>query len=119
MSDQTNHLSIYLIVFLNAATHVMLIWRLKLDKLAKWKFCALTLALPLLIMVAMRLMVGVGLIQGRVAEQGGLERFITALASMLLIAGPFLVTGAAVFFRRKQKALLAQQDTLLAEQSPI
>lgn len=119
MSELSNHMSVYLIVLLNAVCHMMLIWRLKLDRVAKWKFCALTPALPLLVMATMRLMVGVGLIHARIAEQGGLERFITMLSSMLLIAGPLLVTGAAVLFRRKQKASLAQRDTVMAGQSPI
>jgi len=105
MSDASNNLSIYLIVALNAACHVMLIWRLKIDKAARWKFCTVAVATPLLIMVAVRLMVGIGLLHGRVAEQGGIERFVTTVASMLLIAAPFMVTGAAILFGRKQRAV--------------
>ena len=108
MSNFSNHLSIYLIVVLNAACHVMLIWRLKLDKLTRWKFCSLAFAVPLLIVITMRLMVALGLVHGRVAEQGGLERVITMLASMLLLAGPFIATGAAIVSGRKRRALVMQ-----------
>jgi len=101
-------MSVYLIVFLNAVCHAMLIWRLKIDKLAKWKFCGLSFGMPLLIMMTMRLMVGVGLLHGRVAEQGLIERSVTMLASMLLIAGPFLATVAAIMFSRKSRAVVMQ-----------
>jgi len=96
-------MSIYLIVFLNAACHILLIWRFKLDRAAKWKYASLTVAIPLAVMLTVRLMVGIGVIHGRVAEQAGLERFFTTLASVLLIAGPFLATGAAVVFARKNR----------------
>jgi hypothetical protein len=105
MSNTSSYLSIYLIVFLNAACHVMLIRRLKIDKVAKWKFCSLAIGMPLLIMMLMRLMVGIGLLHGRVAEQEGIERVITMLASMMLIAAPFIATGAAVLSSRKRRAV--------------
>jgi hypothetical protein len=103
MSNTSNHLSIYLIVGLNAACHILLIWRLNLDRIAKLKYCALGVGIPLLVMTTMRLMVAVGAVNGRLAEQGGVERALTMLASMLLIAGPLLATGAAVVRARKNR----------------
>ena len=104
MTNTSNHLSIYLIVGLNAACHIMLIWRLKIDKIAKLKYCAMSVAIPLLVMASMRLMVALGVFHMRLAEQGGIERAFTMLASMLLIAGPLLATGAAVVCYRKNRS---------------
>ena len=101
MSELTNNMSIYLIVFLNAACHILLIWRLKLDRAAKWKYSSLTVVIPVAVMLTMRLMVGIGLVHVRVAEQPWFERIFTILGSVLLVAGPFLATGAAVVFFRK------------------
>jgi hypothetical protein len=103
MSEMSNNMSIYLIVFLNAACHILLIWRLKLDRGAKWKYASLTIAIPVAVMLTMRLLVGIGLLHMRVAEQPWFERFFTILASVLLIAGPFLATGAGVVFSRKHR----------------
>jgi len=107
MTNATNHLSVYLIVGLNAACHIMLIWRLKIDKTAKLKYCAIGVAIPLLVMAVMRLMVALGALHGRFAEQGGIERAFTMLASALLIVGPILATGAAVVFYRKNRGAVA------------
>jgi peptidoglycan biosynthesis protein MviN/MurJ (putative lipid II flippase) len=98
-----NHSLIYVIVVLNAACQAMLIWRLKLDNYSKWKYCCLTFAVPLIIAMSMRLMVAMGALHVQLSEQAFLERTITSLASILLIAGPFMVTIAALVFRRKQK----------------
>ena len=103
MTNASNHLSVYLIVGLNAACHIMLIWRLKIDKIAKLKYCAIGVAIPLLVMATMRLLVALGAMHALVAEQGGIERALTMLASMLLIAGPLLATGAAVVCYRKNR----------------
>jgi hypothetical protein len=103
MTNTSNHLSIYLIVGLNAACHIMLIWRLKIDKIAKVKYCAMGVAIPLLVMATMRLLVAMGALHGRLAEQGVIERSLTMLASVLLIVGPVLATGAAVVFYRKSR----------------
>src|SRR5690349_402263 len=107
MSGSANHLSIYLIVFLNAACHCMLIWRVKVNRVARLKFCALAFALPAAIMATMRLMVGLGLVHARLAEQAGLERMLTALASMLLLLTPFLATGLALWSAKRQRSLVA------------
>ena len=103
MTNASNHLSVYLIVGLNAACHMLLIWRLKIDRIAKLKYCAIGVGIPLLVMASMRLMVFLGAVHGRLAEQGGIERGLTMLASMLLIAGPLLATGAAVVCYRKSR----------------
>jgi hypothetical protein len=107
MTDTTNHLSVYLIVGLNAACHILLIWRLKIGRRAKLKYCAVGVAIPLLVMTTMRLMVALGAVHGRLSEQGGFERALTMLASMLLIAGPLLATGAAVVRYRKKRGSAA------------
>lgn len=104
-----NNILIYLIVALNAGCQAMLIWRMKLDHYAKWKYCSLTVVIPLLIAMAMRLMVAMGVVHGRVAEQVGIERLVTSLASMLLIAGPLIVTGAAILMKMKIRSLLKKQ----------
>lgn len=97
-----NHLLIYVIVALNVACQVMLIWRLKLDRQVKLKYCLLAVAVPLIIATTMRLMTGTGIMHAKLAEQNSLERAVTSLASVFLIAGPFMVTVAAVVFRRRQ-----------------
>lgn len=107
MSNAANNLSIYLIVLCNALCHAMLIWRLKLDSAAKLRFCALSAGIPLAVMLAMRLLVAVGVVHARVAEQGGWERATTLLGSVLLLAGPFLATGAALMYRRRSRVVAA------------
>ncbi|ACH39670.1 hypothetical protein Gbem_2662 [Citrifermentans bemidjiense Bem] len=99
-----NHLLIYVIVALNAGCQVMLIWRLKLERAMKWTFCALSLGVPLLVAVAVRVLVATGVIHARVAEQSGIEHFVTILASALLIAGPLLATGSAVIYQRSKRS---------------
>ncbi|GFO56267.1 hypothetical protein GMSM_32740 [Geomonas sp. Red276] len=100
-----NHLLIYVIVALNAACHPFLIWRLRLSKGEKWAHAAAAIAAPLLVMSVMRLLVAVGAIHARVAEQGGAERAITTLASILLIVSPLLATVAG--FSRSRKSAQA------------
>ncbi len=104
-----NHSLIYVIVILNAACQAMLIWRLKFDTRSKLKYCCLAVAVPLLIAIIMRLLVAVGVIHAQLSEQAALERAVTSLASMLLIAGPFMVTIAAFVFRRRQRIVEALQ----------
>jgi hypothetical protein len=99
MPDQ---ILIYLIVALNALCQVMLIWRQKLAPGVKWKYCSSAIAIPTLIMVAMRLFIAGGMIHGRVADQVPIERYITTIASILLLAGPWLVTLTTLFNRKRQ-----------------
>jgi len=99
MPDQ---ILIYLIVALNALCQLMLIWRQKLAPGLKWKYCCLAIAIPAMIMVSMRLFVAGGMIHGRVADQTVVERYITTVASILLLAGPWLVTFTTFFNRKRQ-----------------
>jgi len=108
MSNTSNNLAIYLIVLCNALCHLMLIWRLKLDQGAKVKFCSLALGIPVAVMCVMRLMVALGVVHARLAEQSGPERALTLLASVLLLAGPVFATGAAVLSNRKGR-LVAEE----------
>jgi hypothetical protein len=114
MSSASNNLSIYLIVTLNAACHLMLIWRLKLDMRAKVKFCSLAVAIPAIIMTAMRLLVALGVMHLHVADQAGIEKAVTMLASILLLAGPPIATGAAILSRRKSRSRLSQGELIRA-----
>jgi len=104
-----DHLLIYVIVALNALCQATLVWRLKFASSTKWKFCSAALAVPLVIMVAMRLLIASGSIHGRVADQSLVEQLITKGAGILLIAGPWLVTISAVMYRRRQRQSVQMQ----------
>jgi len=99
-----DHLLIYLIVFLNSLTQAMLVWRLKLAPAIKWTLCCSTVAVPLLLAVSMRLLIAQGVINARIADQSFIEHLITRGSSMLLIAGPWLVTIFAIVIRKKYRA---------------
>jgi hypothetical protein len=103
MSD---HMAIYLIVTLNTICQIMLIRRQKLASTVKWKFCCLAAALPVVIMLSMRLVIASGTIHEYVAEQSLVEHYLTKGASILLIAGPWLVTLAAILIRMRNRAML-------------
>ncbi|BCS54261.1 hypothetical protein [Geobacter sp. SVR] len=98
-----NHLLIYAIVIMNALCQLMLIWSLKALGKTRITFMALATALPLMSAVIMRGLVATGLIHGRLAEQSQLEHLLTQAMGILLIAGPWLVTAAAVLYRRNRK----------------
>lgn len=106
MSDQ---ITIYLIVALNIFCQLMLIWRQKLAKNVKRNFCFLALAIPVLIMLSMRILIAGGTIHEQVAEQSLVEQFITKTASILLIAGPWLVTLAAIITKFRNRARATAQ----------
>jgi hypothetical protein len=57
-------------------------------------------------MLAMRLLIASGSIHGLVAEQSPVEQYLTKGTSMLLIAGPWFVTFAAIMAKMKNSALL-------------
>jgi hypothetical protein len=97
---------IYLIVALNTCCQLMLIWRQKFPAGGKRKFCVCAVAIPVLIMLSMRLLIAGGLIHGRVADQTPVEHFITTAASILLVAGPWLVTLAAIFSKKRQRPVI-------------
>ncbi len=100
MSD---HIFIYLIVAFNAFCQLLLIRRQKLAHTIKWRVCCFAGAFPIVIMVLMRLLIVTGLIHGNVAEQTLAEHSLTKVASILLIAGPWLVTLAVILTKMKEK----------------
>jgi hypothetical protein len=69
----------------------------------------MAIAIPLVIMVTTRLMIAGGVIHGSVAEQSLVEQYFTKGTSILLIAGPWFVTIAAIAAKMKTRALLAKQ----------
>ena len=97
---------IYLIVALNTCCQLMLIWRQKFPGGEKRKFCIYAVAIPVAVMVSMRLLIAGGMIHGRVADQSPTEHYITTAASILLIAGPWLVTLAAIFSKKRQRTVI-------------
>jgi hypothetical protein len=60
-------------------------------------------------MLTMRLLIASGAIHGLVAEQSPAEQFFTKGTSILLIAGPWLVTLAAILVKMKNSTLLKKQ----------
>jgi hypothetical protein len=107
-----DYLFIYLIVAFNTLCQLMLIWRQKLDSGVKWKFCSFAIAIPVVMMVSMRILIASGAIHGHVAEQSLFEQYLTKSASILLIAGPWLVTLAAIKAKMKTRALLKKQTAM-------
>ena len=93
---------IYLIVALNTLAQVMLIRSLTFPPGGKRKYYVCAVAIPVLVMVTMRLLIAGGAIEGRVAEQSPFERYITTATSMLLLAGPWLVTLAEIFDKQRK-----------------
>ena len=91
-----DHVFLYLIVLLNAVVQLVLIRSLNLPARAKRKYYAVAIAIPVLVMVSMRLLVAAAIIDSRVADQSLIERFVTDVAGILLIAGPWLATVAAI-----------------------
>ena len=103
MYDQ---LFIYLIVALNTCCQLMLIWRQNFTVGEKRKYCVCAVAIPVLVMLSMRLLIASGMIHGRVAEQSLVEQYITKCTSILLIAGPWLVTITAILTKMRNRVLL-------------
>jgi hypothetical protein len=100
---------IYLIVVLNAAVQVILIRSLDFPAGAKLKYYLLAVAIPALVMLSMRLLVAAGIIDGRVAEQSALDQHIAAAASIAIMAGPWLVTLAAILDKRRRGWLVRKR----------
>jgi hypothetical protein len=92
---------IHLIVALNILVQLMLIGRLRFPSGGKRKYYVFAVAIPVLVLVSMRLLTASGLMQSRVAEQQPAEQFTTAAASILLIAGPWLATLAAILDKKR------------------
>jgi hypothetical protein len=101
-----DHVFIYLIVALNTLAQLMLIRSLNFPAGGKRKYYLLTVAIPLLVMLSVRLLIAVGILQGRVADQSTIEQHITTAASILLMAGPWLVTLAAILDKQRRGWLI-------------
>ena len=106
MSDQ---LLIHLIVALNVVCQLMLIWRQKFMSAVRWKFISSAVAIPLVIMVLMRILIAAGMIHGHLSEQSSIEQYITKGMSMMLIAGPWFVTIAAIMLKVRNRSALRNQ----------
>jgi hypothetical protein len=106
MSD---YVFIYLIVALNTTCQLMLIWRQKLEANERRKFFCLAIAIPVVMMVSMRLLIAGGVLPGHVSEQSLVEQYFTKSMSILLIAGPWFVTFASIMVKMKNRALLKKQ----------
>jgi hypothetical protein len=92
----------YLIVGLNLIVQLMLIRRLSFPPGARRKYYLSAVAIPVFVMVSVRVLIAGGMIQRRVADQSTVEQYMTAAASILLIAGPWLVTLAAIIDRKRR-----------------
>ncbi|MGZ5091281.1 MAG: hypothetical protein ACXWCY_15070 [Burkholderiales bacterium] len=99
MSDQV---FIYLIVALNTLVQLMLIGRLNFPAGGKRKYYVFAVAIPVLVMLSTRLLITGGMIHNRVADQSAIEQHVTTAASVLLMAGPWLVTLAAILDKQRK-----------------
>jgi hypothetical protein len=97
-----NHLLIYVIVALNALCQAVLIFSLKKMGNRRFPYIGGALLLPVIIALAGRIMAAAGIINPHLVQQSQLEHLITQLMGVLLIAGPWLITAAAILHRRKQ-----------------
>jgi hypothetical protein len=93
---------IYLIVVLNVAVQLMLIRSLDFPEGGKRRYYAFAVIVPALIILSMRLLIALDMLHNRVADQSAIERHVTTAASILLLAGPWLVTAAAIFDKRRK-----------------
>lgn len=98
-----DHILIYVIVLLNTLCQLMLIWRLQRMQNTRWLFMGIAVAVPLVTVAVMRTLVTCGVINSHVADQSQTEHLVTNAMSILLVAGPWLVTVAAVLFNRSRK----------------
>jgi hypothetical protein len=110
MSDEV---FIYLIVALNILVQLMLIRSLNFPPGERRKYYLLAVAIPVAMMLSMRLLIVAGLIHRRVADQSAIEQFMTNVASAMLMAAPWLVTLFAIVDRKRRawvKKLRAESD---------
>jgi hypothetical protein len=98
MSDLT---SIHLIIALNVVVQLMLIGRLAFPPGGRRKYYIFAIAIPVLVLLSMRLLTASGLMHERIADQTPVEQFVTSAASILLLAGPCLVTLAAILDKKR------------------
>jgi hypothetical protein len=99
MSD---HVVIYLIVALNTFVQLLLIGRLNFPASGKRKYYLFAVAIPVIVMLSTRLLIAVGMIHNRVADQSAIEQYVTTAAGILLMAGPWLVTLAAILDKQRK-----------------
>ncbi len=99
MSDKV---FIYLIVALNIFVQLMLIRSLNFPPGGRRKYYLLAVAIPVAIMLSMRLLIVAGVIHRRVADQSAIEQFMTNAASAILMAAPWLVTLFAIIDRKRR-----------------
>ena len=109
MSDQV---FIYLIVALNTLVQLILIRSLNFPDGGKRKYYVFAVAIPVLVMLSTRLLIAVGMIHSRVADQSAIEQFITTAASILLMAGPWLATLAAILDKQRKGWVIKTQSGL-------
>jgi hypothetical protein len=110
MSDEV---FIYLIVALNIFVQLMLINRLRFPPDGRRKYYLLAVAIPVAIMLSMRLLIVAGAIPRRVADQSAIEQFTTNAAGVILMAAPWLVTLFAIVDRKRRawvKKLRSESD---------
>jgi len=93
---------IYVIVVFNVLVQLMLIRRLKFPSRGKRWYYALCAGIPVAVIAVMRLAVAAGWIEGRVAAQSGMERFVTTFAGIVLMGAPWAVTLAAILDRKRR-----------------
>ena len=113
MSDEV---FIYLIVALNIFVQLMLIHSLRFPPGERRKYYLFAIAIPVAIMLSMRLLIVAGIIHRRVADQSAIEQFMTNAASAILMAAPWLVTLFAVVDRKRRawvRKLRAESDESL------
>ena len=101
---------IHLIVALNVVVQLTLIGRLKFPPGERRKYYALAIAIPALVLLSMRLLVASGLIRDHVADQPPVEQFVTSAASILLLAGPCIVTLAAILDKKRSGWMTKSRD---------
>ena len=98
----TDELSVYLIVALNILVQLMLIRSLRFPPGGKRKYYWCAVAIPLGVMLSMRLLIASGAVNGNVAGQSAAEHVFTASAGAILMAAPWFVTLFAIVDRQRR-----------------
>jgi hypothetical protein len=102
---------IYVIIVLNTLVQLMLIRSLSFPAGGRWKYYMVAVGIPLGVMLSMRLLILGGVIPNRVANQSPGENYITTAAGILLVAGPWLATIAAIFSRKRKRAIVEMHSS--------
>ena len=112
-NNMSDELFIYLIVALNVFVQLMLIHSLRFPPGGRKKYYLLAIGIPVAIMLFMRLLIVAGAIHGRVADQSSIEKIVTSVFGVALMAAPWLVTIAAIVERKRRdwiKKLRAESE---------